>query len=285
MLRHRFLLSEGAEDQLRLSRRALERRHLGDDALSVTAVTLLSATSSWLMAYLRLFLPQRGTQSLRFPDHHFPVMRICAAPAGQTGSFQLKNVIATAECPCWANPHVRSQLGVGSRAPSDSFGIGCSEKHYSPRLQTTPPAPQFPQFDLAHTKAAEDFGVVLSEFTGGGGYPHPVADPDRGADVRDLAQFRVVRILHKAAVANLGRQTSARNHRPGRTAHRPLRALRRNRWWSWSSAPRSSRPPAHRGFATRCWLVAKRGSSHHSGCSNALTQRAQTASPAAPTIR
>jgi hypothetical protein len=38
-------------------------------------------------------------------------------------------------------------------------------------------------------------------------------------------------------------------------------------------------------FATRAWLVAKRGSSHHSGCLKALAQRAQIASPAAPTIR
>src|SRR5216683_150555 len=55
-----------------------------DEALSVSAATLLSATSSWLMAHLRLFRPHRGTQSLRFPDHNFPVMRTCAAPAAQT---------------------------------------------------------------------------------------------------------------------------------------------------------------------------------------------------------
>src|SRR5580700_3958159 len=62
-----------------------------DEALSVSAATLLSATSSWLMAHLRLFRPHRGTQSLRFPDHNFPVMRTCAALATQTPrSFQLE---------------------------------------------------------------------------------------------------------------------------------------------------------------------------------------------------
>src|SRR5580693_1950435 len=67
-----------------------------DEALSVSAATLLSATSSWLMAHLRLFRPHRGTQSLRFPDHNFPVMRTCAALATQTPrSFQLENVIET----------------------------------------------------------------------------------------------------------------------------------------------------------------------------------------------
>src|SRR4051794_19041282 len=45
---------------------------------------LVSATSSWLIAYLRLFRPYRGTQSPPFPDHDFPVMRRCAAPAAQT---------------------------------------------------------------------------------------------------------------------------------------------------------------------------------------------------------
>src|SRR5216683_810483 len=57
-----------------------------DEALSVSAAALLSATSSWLMAHLRLFQPHRGTQSLRFPDHDFPVMRTYAAPAAQTPS-------------------------------------------------------------------------------------------------------------------------------------------------------------------------------------------------------
>jgi hypothetical protein len=37
----------------------------------VSAATLLSATSSWLMAHLRLFRPHRGTQSLGFLDHDF----------------------------------------------------------------------------------------------------------------------------------------------------------------------------------------------------------------------
>src|SRR5260370_18652047 len=57
-----------------------------DEALSVSAATFLSATSSWLMAYLRLFRPHRGTQSLRFPDHDLPVRRKvgCACRANAT---------------------------------------------------------------------------------------------------------------------------------------------------------------------------------------------------------
>src|SRR6266851_7984514 len=82
-----------------------------DEALSVSAPTLLSATSSWLMAHLRLSRSHRGTQSLRFPDHDFPVMQTCAAPAAQTPrSFQLENVIETAECPCLAQAAHRANV-------------------------------------------------------------------------------------------------------------------------------------------------------------------------------
>src|SRR6266851_8588697 len=71
-----------------------------DEALSVSAAALLSATSSGLMAHLQLFRPHRGTQSLRFPDHNLPVMRTCAAPAAQTpGSFNWKM--------SWGAPNVR----------------------------------------------------------------------------------------------------------------------------------------------------------------------------------
>jgi hypothetical protein len=42
--------------------------NLAGDALSVSAPTLFSTTSSGLMAHLRLFRPYRATQSLRFPD-------------------------------------------------------------------------------------------------------------------------------------------------------------------------------------------------------------------------
>src|SRR5215469_1350497 len=45
---------------------------------------LVSAISSWLIAYLRLSQPQRGTLSPRFPDHDFPVMRTYVWPAAQT---------------------------------------------------------------------------------------------------------------------------------------------------------------------------------------------------------
>src|SRR5262245_13566986 len=48
---------------------------------------LVSATSSWLMTYLRLFRRHRDTQSPRFPDHDFPGMRTCAAPALQNAAL------------------------------------------------------------------------------------------------------------------------------------------------------------------------------------------------------
>jgi hypothetical protein len=39
------------------------------------------------MAHLRLFQPQRGTQSFDFPDRDFPVVRICAAPARENAGL------------------------------------------------------------------------------------------------------------------------------------------------------------------------------------------------------
>src|SRR6266478_8519478 len=56
---------------------------------------------------------------------------------------------------------------------------------------------------FTQAEPAEDFGVVLAELRGDGAHPYTLADLDRGADVRDLAQIRVARVLHEAAVAHL----------------------------------------------------------------------------------
>jgi hypothetical protein len=59
---------------------------------------------------------------------------------------------------------------------------------------------QFPQLDLAHTKAAKDLGIVLAELGGDCADPHTLADLDRGADVRHLTQFRVARISRESLI-------------------------------------------------------------------------------------
>src|SRR5260370_23760193 len=56
---------------------------------------------------------------------------------------------------------------------------------------------------LAHADAAENFGVVLAELGGDSAHPHALADFDRGADVRNLADLRVARVLDKATMAHL----------------------------------------------------------------------------------
>jgi hypothetical protein len=43
--------------------------------------------------------------------------------------------------------------------------------------------------------AAKDLGVVLAELRRDCAHPHPLADLDRGADIRHLAQFWVVRVI------------------------------------------------------------------------------------------
>src|SRR5947207_14340348 len=63
------------------------------------------------MAHLRLFQPQRGTQSLRFPDHDFPVMRTYAALAAQTRALSNWK---TSSRPCSARP---SRSPWGARHP------------------------------------------------------------------------------------------------------------------------------------------------------------------------
>src|SRR5438105_1170947 len=63
------------------------------------------------MAHLRLFLSHRGTKSLRFPDHDFPVMRTCTAPAPQGR--------ALSECPVFGHeerfPPTRPSAGFEFR--------------------------------------------------------------------------------------------------------------------------------------------------------------------------
>src|ERR1700720_924003 len=78
------------------------------------------------MAYLQLFRPHSGTQSLRFPDHDFPVIRTCAAPAVHTPrSFQLENIIETAECPCWRGGYhtLDPRAGLGGRLPLEPSDV------------------------------------------------------------------------------------------------------------------------------------------------------------------
>src|SRR5271165_5040996 len=138
---------------------------------------------------------------------------------------------------------------------------------------------------VGHSEAAEDFGIVLADLGGDGAHPYAVADLDRAADMRDFAEFRVAGVLDEAAVAYLrvGEHLPVVIDRAARHAggfeHRdpmPGGLCRQHRVHRVSSAAR---------FAMRCWLVAKRGSSHHSGWRRASAQRAQIASPAAPTIR
>ena len=77
---------------------------------------------------------------------------------------------------------------------------------------------------LAEAEPAEDLGVVLAELGGDGAHPHTLADLDRGADVRDLAQFRVARVLNEAhlrVVEHLGVIVDR-----ARAEHRPPRAPR-----------------------------------------------------------
>src|SRR5215469_2473032 len=63
--------------------------------------------------------------------------------------------------------------------------------------------PQPLHFRLADAEAAEDLGVVLAKPRGDGAYPYIVTDPDRRADMQQLTQFGIARVLHEAAVANL----------------------------------------------------------------------------------
>ena len=126
---------------------------------------------------------------------------------------------------------------------------------------------------FAHPEPAEDFSVVLAELGRDGTNSHRFADFDRGADVRDLAQFRVARILNEAAVAHLwvGKHLRVIVDRATRHAG----ASSTSTQWSvvlvvstaFITSSNASR------FAMRCWLVTKRGSSRHSGCPRASAQR------------
>jgi hypothetical protein len=62
---------------------------------------------------------------------------------------------------------------------------------------------QFAKVRLVDTETAEDLGIVLAERGGDIAYHYPLADPDRRADARDFAQFRIARILHESTAAHL----------------------------------------------------------------------------------
>jgi hypothetical protein len=78
----------------------------------------------------------------------------------------------------------------------------CQGKITHRGIHKTPRA-QFPHPSLGYAEAVEDFGIVLAELGDDGAHLHVIADPDRGVDVRDFAQFRIARVLNEAVVAHL----------------------------------------------------------------------------------
>ena len=50
---------------------------------------------------------------------------------------------------------------------------------------------------FAEPEPAEDLGILLAELRGERAHPHTLADLDRGADVRDVAQFGVDKITYR----------------------------------------------------------------------------------------
>ena len=104
----------------------------------------------------------------------------------------------------WMTVLGRFEPSRGCRARFPSWHqANCQGKNYSPRDSQNASAAQFPHPGLGHAEPAKYLGVVLAELRGDGAHPHTVAEFDWGADVRDLAQFRVARVLHEAAVAHL----------------------------------------------------------------------------------
>jgi hypothetical protein len=91
--------------------------------------------------------------------------------------------------------HRRLKLGIGAKQPT--------EQKLNAGDHSTPQACRRAIFRLTDAETAEDFGVVLTELGGDIAHLHTLTDPDRGADVRHLAEFRVTGILHEPAVADL----------------------------------------------------------------------------------
>jgi len=56
---------------------------------------------------------------------------------------------------------------------------------------------------IGQPEMAEDLGILLAELRGDSAHRHALAALDRDADVWDLAQLRVARLLNEAAVADL----------------------------------------------------------------------------------
>lgn len=56
---------------------------------------------------------------------------------------------------------------------------------------------------IGQPEMAEDLGILQAELRGDSAHLHALADLDRDADVWDLAQLRVARLLNEAAVADL----------------------------------------------------------------------------------
>jgi hypothetical protein len=98
-------------------------------------------------------------------------------------------------------------------------------KYLPPDLQDAA-GPQFFHLRVADAEVAEDIGIVLAQLRGDRAHPHPYADPDRGAEVRNLAKLRVAGVLDQTTVAHLRvRRTSMSNCRSGRRYARCLEYL------------------------------------------------------------
>jgi hypothetical protein len=150
-----------------------------------------------------------------------------------------RDIIMIAALACWSKTGLgRGRLTTSAHTRGETTRLRRSQYALGVQL---------PHFRLADPEAAKDFGAVLAEFGRDIAHPHPFADLDRcGCAALHPVPGRS-HIARDRGGAPAGRRTSARNHRPDRTARRPLRAPRPNRWWPWSPAPCSSHPPVRRG--------------------------------------
>src|SRR6516165_10833745 len=124
----------------------------------------------------------------RATAHHFVenALTLTVAPSRASG-FVLRREAATRGAREWLVKHRQRITRAIVLAAGSQYAAGAQSGH----------------FHLAYAEPAKDLGIVLSELRGDGAHPHPLADLDRGADVRDLAQFRVAGILHEGAVTHL----------------------------------------------------------------------------------
>ena len=102
----------------------------------------------------------------------------------------------------------------GHRCPPNSASFALARIHTTPRACSCSISasltPRWPKISA----------LCWPSLGGDSAHPHTLADPDRGANVRHPAQFRVARVLHQAAVLHLRVGEHLRISRPGRTAPR-----------------------------------------------------------------